>query len=142
MVLLATPRVSAQAPPSNLGSLTVEVQYRSVGGAPPGPLVAQQVLPTPPTPAAGVEVQAVPAGAPAAAAVATAMTGDTGHAILMLPGGTYTIYVPVAPSTSSGLAGMTSQQLPDGTLVQAMATAEVTPGANSAVTITLVVQLP
>ena len=126
-----------------MGTVTVHVEYVVSGGARPRPDPASGRQPPPPeptrSPAAGVVVQAVPAGDGTAAPAASSVTDSAGSADLVLPAGAYWLIVPRPPAGSAGpLAAAIVRELPDGTGVSSWASVDLAAGATPEVTLSLV----
>jgi hypothetical protein len=86
-----------------------------------------------------VAVLAVPAGDGNAAPAATAVTDPAGSALLVLPAGSYWIFVPRPPADSVGpVAAAIARELPDGTSVSTWASVDLAPGGTLGVTLSLV----
>ena len=122
------------------GTLSVTVQFAFAGGAPPQAGTPSQASLEP---AAGVEVEAAPAGNGQAAPLATTTTDQSGAATLTLPPGSYWVFVPSSAANGPGIPSAVIQsRLPDGTVVLGWAPANVVAGGSTTATITIPVAVP
>ncbi len=122
------------------GSLRVQGQYVTVGGAQPadGERRAPRVV----GPAQSIDVMAVPSGDGTVDPVAVGTTDETGVVTMELPSGAYWVFVPATPEPTLRKGEQESTRLPDGAPVRGWTSAELSAGSSGEVTISIELVTP